>query len=366
MVGAMANPPPASTLHPFRMAIAAILLLVFAGTTGFYALSQYGEIYNADTQTAQPLTLLEAFYLCIVTLTSTGYGDLHPHKDAGKTFATLLLVVGFVTLAWAGASALAYIVEGHLSRAVRMRRMMKSIETLKDHYIICGLGRVGMEVVRGLRDEKIDYVIIDRSPELLESTMRDDEFYIIGDATQDEVLVQANINSAKGLIACFPSDADNVFTVLTAKVLNPRLFIIARGLTESSQNKLARAGADRVVLPAQLGGGRMAAMALRPAVVEFLDQSMHTLDGQEPLLLEEIPISEGCKLNGVAIKDSHIKSRSGVNIMGIKDENGRMRINPPSDFVIREGQILVGLGFHSQFQTLRKLIDLPPAEDRLA
>lgn len=236
---------------------------------------------------------------------------------------------------------------------------MKKIESLSGHYIICGLGRVGMEIVRSFREHKIDFVVIDREVELLQSVLKEGELFLIGDATEDEVLQSANIEHAKGMITCFPSDADNVFTILTAKVLNPKLFVISRGLNENSQDKLLRAGADRVVMPAQLGGGRMAAMALRPAVVEFLDQSMYSLEDGEPLLLEEIPISEKCKLNGVALKDTHIKSKSGVNVMAVKDSYGKMRINPPSDFMIKEGHILVGLGFHSQFQKLRALINLP-------
>lgn len=347
-----------ASLRNFHLSILLVFVVLLGGVAGIYILGQYGTVYDA-TKPSLPITLSDAIYLAVITLTSTGYGDIYPTANSARMFISFFLVVSIATLALAGANALAYIVEGHLSHAVKLRRMMKKIESLSGHYIICGLGRVGTEIVRSFREHKIDFVVIDREVELLQSVLKEGELYLIGDATEDEVLQSANVEQAKGMITCFPSDADNVFTILTAKVLNPKLFVISRGLNENSQDKLLRAGADRVVMPAQLGGGRMAAMALRPAVVEFLDQSMYSLEDGEPLLLEEIPISEKCKLNGVALKDTHIKSNSGVNVMAVKDSNGKMRINPPSDFMIKEGHILVGLGFHSQFQKLRTLINLP-------
>ena len=322
-----------------------------------YYFGRNGGLYDA-TKVGQPESFIDSIYLAVITLTSTGYGDIYPVTNAARIYVALFLIVSFITLAWAGANALAFIVEGHLSQAVKLRRMMKKIESLKGHYIICGLGRVGMEIVRSFREHKIDFVIIDRAADLMESSLQEGELYLIGDATEDEMLIQANIENAKGMITCFPSDADNVFTILTAKVLNPNLFVISRGLNENSQDKLMRAGADRVVLPAQLGGGRMAAMALRPAVVEFLDQSMHSLQDGEPLLLEEIAISQSCSLNGLSLKEAHIKSLSGVNVMGVKDSTGRMSLNPCADFVFKDGHILIGLGFHSQFVTLRKLFNI--------
>ncbi|MDP8243554.1 MAG: NAD-binding protein [Candidatus Hinthialibacter antarcticus] len=350
--------PSHSSLHAFQLSILAVIVIVFGGSVGMYYFGQNGGMYDA-TKVGKPESLIDSFYLAVITLTSTGYGDIYPVTNAARIYVALFLVVSFITLAWAGANALAFIVEGHLSQAVKLRRMMKKIESLNGHYIICGLGRVGMEIVRSFREHKIEFVVIDRSLELMQASLQVGELYLVGDATEDEILQSGNIERAKGMITCFPSDADNVFTILTAKVLNPNLFVISRGLNENSQDKLIRAGADRVVMPAQLGGGRMAAMALRPAVVEFLDHSMHTLQDGEPLLLEEILVSDSCALNGVSLKESHIKSRSGVNVMGVKDSTGCMSLNPSADYVFKEGDILVGLGFHSQFEKLRSLFKIP-------
>ncbi len=353
--------PTLSSLRAFRLSLLAIIFIVFGGAAGLYFFGQTGGLYDA-TKINQPETFVDSIYLAIITLTSTGYGDIYPVTKAARIFISLFLVVSFITLAWAGANALAFIVEGHLSKAVKTRRMMKKIDALSGHYIICGLGRVGMEIVRSFRQANIDFVVIDVAEEILEASLDVGELYLAGDATQDELLIKANIEKAKGVITCFPSDADNVFTVLTAKVLNPNLFVISRGLNENSQDKLIRAGADRVVLPAQLGGGRMAAMAIRPAVVEFLDQSMHSLEDGEPLLLEEITVCDQCTLNGVSLKEAHIKSKTGVNVMGVKDSTGRMRLNPSADFVFHTGHTLVGLGFHSQFEKMRTEFNIPHEE----
>ncbi|MBI1390012.1 MAG: hypothetical protein GC154_16345 [bacterium] len=346
----MRNNPAQSSFRQFQLSIAVIVVIVLLGAAGFY----WVELSNSPH--AEGLAYIDALWWAIETVTTIGYGDFVPKTYYGKVYGITFIIIAVVTLAWAGASAVAFMVEGHLSQSLRMRKIMKQIDSLKDHYILCGLGRVGLEVLRNFRQYSMRYVVIDKSQEMIDSIINDDELFLVGDATQDEILLKANIKHARGLIACFPSDADNVFTVLTAKGINPELFVIARGSSESTHDKLIRAGANRVVLPSHLGGGRMAAMALRPTVVEFLDQSMHAFEGEEPLLLEEIPVREGSRLDGVMLKDTHIKSISGVTIMGVKDTSGHIRINPPSDYPLHSGVTLVGLGFHSQFEALRRMM----------
>jgi len=350
-----------SSLHLFRRSLILIIGVVFLGAAGFYYIETHGgmDVQPKDKIFGPPQNFIDALYWAIETLTTTGYGDIVPTSRIGRIFVMIFSVVGVFTIAWAGAHALAFIVEGHLSQAVRERKMSKEIQSLEGHYVICGLGRVGMEVVREFRSSPYDYVVIDKSKENLESYLKEDELYVCGDTEQDEVLKAARIETARGLVACFPSDADNVFTILTAKGLNPNLFVIARGQQEMSRSKLLRAGADRVVLPSHIGGVRMAAMALRPVIVDFLDQTFQVSGDREPMLIEEITVEEGNPFIGILLKDTQIKSLTEVMVLGIKPHTGGFLLNPPSNTVISGGDILIGLGDRSHFQKLRELISRP-------
>jgi len=347
-----------SSLHKFQVSLVLVVLVVILGATGFYYIESVVFLDNDVLQENEnaPKSMLDAFYWAIETITTTGYGDIHPRTNIGKLWVIGFSVIGLITLAYAGAYALAFIVEGHLTLAVRERKMAKEIATLKDHFIICGIGRVGKEIVRQFRGNPKDYIVIDRDADVLEDTLRDDELRIIGDPTQDEIIKEARIDSAYGLITCLPSDADNVFTILTAKGLNPNLFIIARGENESSRNKLLRAGANRVVLPAHIGGVRMASMAIRPAVVDFLEQTILFTSDQEPLFLEEIAIEQGNPFIGKMLKETKIKSETEVLVLGVKKRTGALDYNPSSNYIFQEGDILIGMGQQPQFALLRKLI----------
>ena len=211
-----------NSFHSFFLSILLVLLVLVLGPIGFLYVEQctVPPAYRVNN-------FIDALYFSIVTLTTTGFGDIVPHSSASKLYVIFLLIFGVLTLTWALANAVAFIVEGHLSEVVRMKKMEKNIQSLKNHYIICGLGRVGREVVSQFRINSLDYAIIDKSKENLDEFLHDDELRVIGDATQDESLLEANIKAAKGLIACCPSDAENVFTILTAKGLNPHLFVIS-------------------------------------------------------------------------------------------------------------------------------------------
>ncbi|MEW6234395.1 MAG: NAD-binding protein [Candidatus Omnitrophota bacterium] len=353
---------PLSSLQTFKFSLALVFVVISIGATGFYFLEKSAESGRVEEgrKGDSPHSFLDAVYWSIITATTTGYGDFVPKTGWGRVFTVFFAIIAVVTIAWAGANALAFIVEGHLTEAVRVKKMEKDIKALKNHYIICGLGRVGMEVVQRLRESKIHrFVVVDRHREILENTLRDDELFVVGDATEDQVLKDAQIELAYGLIACIPDDAANVFTILTAKVLNPKLFVIARGQQDGSQKKLMRAGANRVVMPSRIGGARMAAMALRPAIVDFLDQTLLVPGDREPLLLEEILIESGNPMMGKMLKETHIKSETEVMIIGIRPNQGDFLINPPSNYIIGEGDMLIGLGHHTHFKMLRRLMGLP-------
>ncbi len=354
-----------SAIRSFQYSLVAVILVVAGGAGGFYLIEIYSVQHgwlSVEDNFVENRPILEALYWAIETLTTTGYGDIVPKTYVGKIFVTVFSVLGLLTLAWAGANALAFIVEGRLSEAVREMKMAKEIHSLKDHYIICGLGRVGMEVIRQFRTSHVDYVVIDQSKEALDAALEENELRIAGNTTSDDTLQAAQIETAKGLVACVPSDADNVFTILTAKGMNPDLFIITRAQQEASRNKLIRAGADRVVMPALMGGIRMASMALRPAIVEFLDHSFQMSGGREPMLLEQIPVVKGSVFAGKKLRETDIKSKTDVLILGIKMTNGEVLINPPSDHIIHHGDLLIGMGYHSHFQALRRHLGIPEEE----
>lgn len=351
-----ANPP----LRSFKRALALLVFVVFFGALGYY----YIETHLVETGVLEPIAdpgrphhFLEAIYWAIVSITTTGYGDIAPKTFAGQIFVTFFSILGLLTVAWAGANVVAFIVEGRLSQAVRERKMEKEIAKISGHFVICGLGRSGMEVVNRFRSSRREFVVIDLSREAMDKNLEESDLRIAGDCTEDEVLRAAQIGKARGLVAATPSDSVNVFTVLTAKELNPGLYIIARGEREATRSKLERAGANRVVLPSQIGGLRMATMALQPAVVDFLDQTFMVSPGREPLMIEEINVGADAEPLGKKLGDSHIKSRTGVLVLGVKSRERGLLLNPPIDYVIGEGDILIGMGRDSEFANLRAMME---------
>lgn len=346
------------TLRKFIFSLVMVILVVLTGAAGFYFLeAPPSGLKTADPNSPNPNNLLDAIYFAVVTVTTTGFGDVRAITPAGRLWVTCFSVVGMFTMAWAGANALAIVVAGQLSEAVRKRKMNKDIKALNDHYIICGVGRVGSEIIEQFRNHGLDYVVIDKDKDALDEFLQEGELRIVGDTTQEEVLIECRIETAKGLIVCVPNDAENVFTILTARELNPQLFIIARGEHEHSRKKLLRAGANRVVMPSRIGGMRMATMAIRPTIVEFLDETLFFSNEEEPLLLEEIEIKENCPFIGQMLQESHIKTLTEVLILGIKRANGKMNLNPPSSFRFAEGDKMIGLGRASQFEKLIQIME---------
>ena len=352
-----------ASLHKFQISLGLLILVVFIGAVGFYYIESpllNGRLSSAiledGTVSSSPENFVDAMYWAIQTITTTGYGDISPKTTLGRIWVMFFSLIGLLTVGYAGAYALAFLVEGHLTLAVRERKMAKDLQTLHQHYIICGLGRVGKEIVRQFRLNSKEYVVIDRDADILDEELLNDELRVIGDPTQDEILKEARIEEAYGLITCLPSDADNVFTILTAKDLNSNLYIISRGENERSRNKLMRAGANRVVMPSHIGGVRMASMAIRPAVVDFLEQTIQLSDERDPLLLEEIPVMKGNLFIGKMLRETKIKSETEVLILGIKRNDGVMDYNPSSTYVIQEGDVLIGMGQHLHFERLRQVI----------
>ena len=331
-------------LNELRVRLFILVILILLASVGYWLIELRPRGKN----------FLESIYFVIVTLSPTGYADLIPISTSGKVFVTVLIIVGLVVLAWAGGTALAYFLEGHFTEEVKWRKMKRGVEEMANHYILCGLGRVGTAVLEEFRRADSSFVVVDADSAVLSQVLAPSELYVIGKSTDDTVLKEAGVERAKGLVTCMPDDADNVFTVLSAKAINPGLFIISRAEAEETRSKLFRAGANRVVLSSRLSGERIAAMALRPAVVDFLDRTV-TVSGEEPLLIEEVTLGSSSPLVGQSLRQANIKTQTEVMVLGVKSRGGEMTINPTATLVLNEGDTLVGIGRERDFQSLCQL-----------
>lgn len=303
-----------------------ITVIVIYGTVGYMLIEK--------------INFLDALYMTVITLATVGYREVKDLSTNGKIFTILLIISGFGVFTYALTTGAKIIIEGEIKEAFKKRNMKKKIDALTDHYIICGFGRMGKIITRELRSNNIPFVIIEKNRENLPD--EEDFLYIEGDATKDEVLRGAGIERAKGLITVLSSDIENLYVVLSAKGLNPDLFIVARAAEEGAEIKLKRAGADRVVSPYHIGGLRIAHTVLRPTVVDFLEFA--TRSEHVEIQIEEIPVEKGSLLTGKTIGESDIKKDIGAIIIGIKRADGSMKFNPTSQTKIEEGDTLIVLG----------------------
>lgn len=233
--------------------------------------------------------------------------------------------------------------------------MDKHIQTIRDHYVICGYGRMGQEIVKDLQRENVPHVVIEMDPEQLPKLIALEVPYVEGDAADDKILRAAGIERAKGLITVAPTDEDNVFITLSARALNKNLYIVARSIQVENENKLRMAGANRVMSPYVLGGRRMAAAVLRPNVLDFLDLALHTDSLQ--LMVEELTVEFGAELAGKTIGVCDIRAEIGATVLAVKKTSGEIAANPPEDFAVDTGDVLIVLGTPDQLIKAQKLTE---------
>lgn len=309
----------------FRIPVAILVFAFIYGIAGYMLLEGWD--------------LLDAAYMTVTTLTTVGFGEVRPLSNPGRIFTMSVISIGlFGLVATVGAFADA-LVGGELGESLRMRRMKRSVERLKDHYVICAFGRVGRTAAEELKEQGIPCVAIDTLEEL-QPLMEDLGIpHIIGDPTDDDVLKQAGIERARGLVCAVDSDAVNVYITLTARALNPKLSIVARASNPESVDKLYRAGADRVVSPYSLSGRRMAFLALRPSVVDFVDMVTVAPD----LRLDEIVIREGSHLEGRTVGQA-CAAHPGISILAVRKPGQELAPSPRQDTVLGEGDLVVALG----------------------
>ena len=297
--------------------------------------------------------VLDSLYMTVITLTTVGYEEVHVLSDTGRLFSIVLMISGIGAMFYALGVGARVLLEGELRYILGRKRLSKKIENLKNHYIICGFGRMGKIICSELMQNKAPFVVIEGDPEIV-ATMDADILALQGDATQDSVLKEAGIERAKGLISVLASDASNLYVVLSARGLNPNLNIVARASEEGAEQKLMRAGADNVVSPYFIGGIRIAHTILKPAVVDFIEFA--TKSGNLELQMEEVKVSAGSRIKGQSLDECGIRKDLGIIIVAIKRESGEMEFNPTSASVIREGDTLVAMGETKQLDALEDFV----------
>jgi voltage-gated potassium channel len=325
--------------------------LIFAGIMLFLVLT----IGTAGFMILEKWDFLDSLYMTIITLTTVGFGEVHPLNDQGRILAMTIIVSGIGVGGYLLGTLSQIMIEGRLLHVLGRTKLERQIRALKSHYIICGYGRVGRIVCEEIKKSKpTPLVVIEKDSNLTSKIAEDGHLYILGDATEEECLQKAGVLWAKGLITALDSEADNVYITLTAKGLNPKLFVLARAGRIGSEKKLLRAGADRVVSPHQIGGFRMAQALLRPTVTDFIDLATH--DAHIELKMEEIPVSASSKLADVTLIESGIRKQFDLIIVAIKKASGEMLFNPASHTRIQIGDTLIALGQRNSLAKLEELL----------
>ena len=284
----------------------------------------------------------DAFYMTVITVTTVGYKEVHDLSRAGQAFTVILLFVGVGGALYTFTLLATIVVEGGLPKRLQRRRHRHMLKTIKDHFIICGYGRIGSMVAREFRHQKVPFVVVERHPDRVQAALDDGALAVAGDASREELLEQVGIARARGLIAAVGTDAENVYTVLCARVLRPDLYIVSRAETEDATMKLKRAGAERVISPYQIGAVHIAQTALRPAVVDFVE--LATSSENLELAMEQITIGAASPLVSQSLLEANVRRRFGVIVVGIQRHDRRMEFNPAPETAIHGGDKLVVLG----------------------
>ena len=309
-------------------AVALLVLIIAGGTAGYVVIEGWSA--------------WDAFYMTIITVTTVGYEEVHKLSRPGQVFTVGLLISGVGAALYTFTLLATVVVEGGLPKRLQRRRHERMLETITDHFIICGYGRIGSIVAQQFRRQRIPYVVVERSADRLQAAIDEGALGVEADASREDVLKRVGIERARGLIAAVGTDAENVYAVLSARVMRPDLFIVGRAETEDATIKLKRAGANRVISPYQIGGVQIAQTALRPAVVDFME--LATSSDNLELAMEQITIEAQSALANRSIVEANLRQKYGVIVIGIQREDSRMEFNPEPDTAIRPGDRLVVLG----------------------
>ena len=319
-------------------ASAAFALLLAVGTIGFALILDESAF--------------DALYRTIITVYTAGLVSV-PESTGGKLFTIFLVVWGVAIFLYVFALVIELAVSGALEGAWQFRRIRKRVERLRDHYIICGYGRVGRRIAREFREAGVPYIVLDFNPDVLEIARERGELYIEGTGTNDDDLESAGLSHARGLVASSDSDVDNLYIVVSARAARTDLLVVARASTADAAKKMLRAGADRVVQPYATAGQEMAKLVLKPEVAAFLEiVSSH---GGPDLRFEEIEVTEACGQCGKSIRALRIRAVTGALVVGVRHPDGEFEVTPDPDVALNPGDILIAMGTESELRALEEL-----------
>jgi voltage-gated potassium channel len=316
----------------------ALLLIVLGGTVGFVVVEHY--------------PVFDAFYMTLITISTVGYGEIHPLSHAGRVFNSFLIFFGVTIMLLAIGGMTQIVIELELNQYFQKRRSNKMIESLHDHYIVCGFGRVGRGAAAELQRAQVPFLIVDNSEDRVEGAIHAGMLAVLADATSDETLRDAGILRARGLIATLQSDADNLFVILSAKALKPTLLVSTRVTTEQTENKMRLAGADYVFAPYDMTGNRMAQVMLKPHVFQFIDFTTKSIGLN--VGIEQFRVTgQTCS----RLEDLQIGKELGVIILAVRKSDGQMLFNPPADAIIGDGDYLIVMGETPNLRRLENVLN---------
>jgi voltage-gated potassium channel len=325
-------------LWPVLAGLCSIVIIFVLGVTSF--------------MTVEGWDLFDSVYMMIITLSTVGYGEVHPLTRAGRVVASLVILFGVGTFFYLAGAIVQLVIEGHIQNIFGRRWMRRAIEKMKGHTIVCGYGRIGGIVAREIIAEGHDVVVVERGQELIEELQQKNIHYVAGDATKDEVLLAAGLKNAKSLVSALTDESANVYVTLTARQLNPDIYIVARSDSPDHSQRLTRAGANQVLFPHLYGGIRMAQSVLRPTVLGFMDLAMR--GDIEDLQMEQLTIATESSVAGKDLIESQLRQRFNVIVIGIKKPDGKLLFNPQPQVVLEAGDTLILVGGKQNLAEMQK------------
>ena len=320
--------------HPllrFRLAAILLAVVIVIGVAGYTLIDGWN--------------LLDSFYMVITTIATVGYGEVHPQGAPGRIFTSGLIVFGVATMLYTFGVFAETLSDNAFGKYRRERQLQRELDRLKEHFIICGYGRIGTQIVAEFENHKVAYVVIDQTEEALERIRAEGRLHIEGDASKEDILKQAGIERARGLISAVDSDERAVYIVLAARALNPNLYIVARAGRPDSIRRLELAGATRIISPYIMAGHRLAELAIRPAMVEVLDTIHHAELG---IGVEEMIVNAGSAVIGKTLEESGLMASTGARILALRRRDGTLHVNPTATMRLEEGDLIIALGTEEQ------------------
>ena len=339
----MVNPIEKVFKSKLNIAIFLLSILILSGIVGFKIISGFSWI--------------DSIYMTIITITTVGFGEVQPLDSQSKLFTVGLILTSAVTVGYALKVITEHLISKNDINELKQKKMQKTIDNLSGHIIICGYGRNGKQAAKKLKAHKRNFVVIEKSEQIIQKIKGDNLNCIFGDANEDNILINAGIDRASCLISALPNDSENVFVVLSARQINPNIRIISRASDETSYSKLKLAGANNVILPDQIGGNHMASLVVVPDLLEFVDNL--SIIGNQNINIEEIPVEKLYDVSNVkTILELDLRKKTGCNVIGYKDSNGEYHINPDANQKLIPGSKIIVLGKSKQIQNLNSIYNI--------